>query len=148
MSAQPTFSPGFDCVFKYSLTGADSTAPSVGDKILRLVDASWSDDMAELDVTDRGAGGYVQTVPGLRTLSVSAKLIYDPSSTDFNDINLAYGSRQRIVISIGDNAGNFFTMCAYVASFSINQGLQEAMTADITIKPTRGGFTPQWVKSA
>ena len=141
LTTQP-FSLGLDCIFRYDLTGADAITPIVPSRTLRVVDVKWSDSLETADVTDRGAGGFKQSAPTLRTLTLSATLLYDRTNTDFEDLYAAYSNRQRVVVGVGDDRGNYFVFVATISKFDLDQTLTEAVKADVEIIPSRGGFTP------
>ena len=123
-----------DCVFKYTI-GTGGT----GGTVLDLKDVSFSDSYEMADVTSRRSGGWKWQVPTLRTITLSATLIYDPTSSGFTDVHNAFVNRQRISLTVEDDrGGEILSFVAIIGKFDLNQNLGEAMTASVEFLPAPG----------
>lgn len=111
---------------------------------------------AEADVTTRANNGWRATTPTLKDASIEFEMIYDSADSNgfvrvknafLNDTDLwvkVLDGTTRTTGGLGDDdSGNGLVAKVRVNNFSINQSLEEAVTASVSLKPTYG-TAPTW----
>lgn len=103
----------------------------------------------EADITTRAAKGWRMSVATLKEASIEFEMRYDTEDDDFKQISDAYFNGTPLAIFVSDGDGNGLDCDVSVLSFTVNQPLEEAMTASVSVKPTDiGGANsraPKWV---
>ena len=127
---------------------------SAWDEVANVKDLSLSMDKGEADATTRGNNGWKATIPGLKDASVEFGMVYDLADTDMTAIRDSYlnNTSIRFLVMDGDlslaAAGSQGLKATFmVTSFKINQSLEEAVTVEVSIKPTYATVAPTWVSS-
>lgn len=124
---------------------------------------------ATADVTTRASGGWRQNVSTLKDASVDFSILWQPDAAVFDDLLTAFlnqcamsflvldGECVNAITNISstqggavDSCGNYGDITGLWADFNItsftrNEALEEAVMADVTIQPTVGLVTPEWV---
>ena len=105
----------------------------------------------EADVTTRAANGWRASVSTLKEASLEFSILYDTADADFTAFQSAYFNNTAISLFVGDgDSGTEYGLDAdfSITSFTIDQSLEEAITVNITAKPTQiGGSSnraPSW----
>ena len=125
---------------------AGSTASTVVDNI-RDITLNLTKD--EADVTTRGANGWKLTVGTLKDGSVDTSIVWDDADAFFTAIKTAYFNDTPIVMLFLDKvSGQGLDADFSVTNFTRNESLAEAITADITLKPTYSTRYPEWVEGS
>tara|TARA_R100001594_G_C3844297_1_gene216698 strand:- start:24 stop:464 length:441 start_codon:yes stop_codon:yes gene_type:complete len=111
-------------------------------------------DKATSDVTTRGGNGWRQSVATLRNGSVSFTMVYDTADTNFTAVMDAFlaDTAAASTIKFGIYDGDRTTTGTQgleadftVTGFTINEGLEDAMTVDVTIETAYSSTAPDWV---
>ena len=104
----------------------------------------------EADVTTRGNSGWRATVGTLKDGSVEFEMVWDPADAGFDAIQDAYFNDGLIGLAILDGAketGTGLVADFAVTNFSRNEPLEEAMTVNVTAKPTYSDTAPVWMEN-
>jgi len=110
---------------------------------------SLSLETAEADVTTRANEGWRATTPTLKDASIEFEMIYDTDDTDgFGKVQAAFLGDSDLWVKVLDGGtlesdGSGLVAKCRVTNFSINQSLEEAVTASVSLKPT-SGTAPTW----
>jgi hypothetical protein len=104
---------------------------------------------SEADVTTRGNNGWEAVVAALNRGSIDFQMVYDTADVDFAAIRDAYLFKGTIEFAVldGDHtvAGTQgLRATCMVINFGISQPLEEAVTVDVSIKPTYAANAPSW----
>jgi hypothetical protein len=139
-----------------------------------ITDVTLNLSTSEADVTTRAANGWRQVVPALKDASVDFSILWKPDDGTFADLLSIFLSQcpASFLILDGDVAesdgstpptgdpGTWATpasRCSQIGdrtglwadfavmSFTRNEGLEDAVMADLTIRPTVGLVTTQWI---
>ncbi len=127
-------------------SGAATELTNVKDVTLNL-------EKAEADVTTRANNGWRATVGTLKDASIEFQMIWDTADAGFAAIRDAFMSDTpldfRVLSGASDDpeSEGLLATCE-VFSFTRNEALEEAITVDVTIKPTYAANPPQWVNGA
>ena len=105
--------------------------------------------MNEIDASVRGGNGWQQNVPGLKNLTLEFNLLWDSTDASLTAISDAYFANPPTTIEflalsgpIGTAGNKGIRAVCYVTNFSRNEGLEEAVTVDVTAKPAAGVNAP------
>ena len=139
----------------YRGTLARAAWPAVGapaglDEVGNVKDLTLNLEKNESDVTVRNNDGWRGTVGVLKDASVEFQMLWDTSDPDFTAFRDAWLNDTDIVCAVldGDSttAGNQGLYADYqVLSFTRNEPLEEAMSVDVTIKPSATALAPEWI---
>lgn len=115
--------------------GLDATLKVDGDEIKNIKDLTLSFEKAEADVTTRANNGWRATVGTLKDASIEFNVLNKDGDTAFALFYDAFLSGEPLAITISDVGATLALDCE-VMNFSVNQALEEAISADVTLKPT------------
>ena len=125
---------------------AGSTASTVIDNIR---DITLNLTKAEADVTTRGANGWTLTVGTLKDGTVDANIIWDDADAFFTAVQTAYFNDTPIAMLFLDKTGGQGLDADFsIVNFTRNEALAEALTADVSFKPTYSTRYPEWVEGS
>ncbi|MGV3483368.1 MAG: phage tail tube protein [Planctomycetaceae bacterium] len=106
---------------------------------------------AEADATTRDNNGWRATVGTLKDASIEFTVLNKDGDTTFATLYAAFMSGDPVDVGISD-AGGVLSLTCEVMQFTVNQNLEEVISADVTLKPTQsttgtgmnvgGGTTP------
>ena len=123
-------------------TTAATEMPNVKDVTLNL-------EKGEADVTTRGNQGWRATVGTLKDGSIEFVMIWDSSDSGFAAIKTAYFTNAPLALLVLDaEDGEGLDADFSVTNFSRNEPLEEAITVDVTVKPTYSTRAPTWVEAS
>ena len=116
-------------------------------------DVTLSLETAEADVTTRANAGWRATVGTLKDASIEFQMVWDSNDPSFNAIQGAFFSNSPIEVAVMDgdmqNTGSQgLRATCVVLSFSRSEALEEAITVDVSLKPTYAEHAPQWITGA
>jgi hypothetical protein len=103
------------------------------------------------DVTTRGNNGWRAMVGVLKDGSVDFQMIWDTGDLDFGAVRDAFLNNTTIEFAIMSGVITATTSEGLLATFAVikftrNEPLEEALTVDVSIKPTYAPTTPpQWI---
>lgn len=102
------------------------------------------------DITTRDGNGWRQQVGVLKDGTVTFQAIWDTTDAIFTAIKDAWLNDTTVCFAVLDKntAGGQGLYAEFsVSNFTRNEALEEAMTVDVTLVPTRGQvvITPEWV---
>jgi predicted secreted protein len=120
----------------------------VWDEITNTKDVTLNLEAGEADVTTRNNNGWRATLAALKDGSVDFQMVWDTDDADFTAIRQAWFNDASIEFAILDGAaatGQGLRATMRVLNFSISQPLEEAVTVDVTIKPTYAANAPEWM---
>lgn len=136
------------------------TTSGQGEGTFNLVEnarnVSLSLESAEADVTTRANSGWRANVPTLKDASIEFEMIYDTADARFDEIQEAFLDGDDLWVKVLDGgavhtAGAGLKALCRVTTFSISQGLEEAITVSVTLKPTYttdSNKAPSWQAGA
>ena len=107
-------------------------------------------DRTTADVTTRGGNGWRQSVATLKNGSVSFTMGYDTADANFTAVKDGFLNDTDIKFGIYDGdrttSGTQGLEADFtITGFTINEGLEEAMTVDVTIETAYSSTAPDWV---
>jgi len=122
------------------------------DEITNVRDLTLNCEKGEADVTVRGGNGWRQTVGTLKDGSLEFSMVWDNSDADFTAIKNAFFNDTSIELLALDGSAtpaSGVTVQGLHADFAVtnftrNEGLEEALTVDVTLKPTYSSNAPEW----
>jgi len=117
-----------------------------------IINLTLSMEKASSDVSSRRSEGWRENVMTLRDANISFQMIWDNADVDFDAILTAFlaeGAQIDMWILDGDNVttGNQGLRAEMeVETFTRNEELEDALRADIAVRPGRGasGNAPVW----
>ena len=134
---------GMNCKLYYGTAG--STAATLVDNVR---DLTLNLETGESDVTTRGNDGWVATVATLKNGTVDCTIVWDTEDDFFEAVQTAYFGASAIALLVLDGAaatGTGLDADFTVTNFTRNEQLTEAVTAQVTFKPTYSTRAPAWV---
>ena len=96
------------------------------------------------DVTTRATKGWRASVATLKEASLEFGILYDTEDADFLAFQEAYFGNIPLALFVTDGAGGGLDANWSITGFSIEQPLEEALTVQVTAKPTASTRAPQW----
>ena len=136
------FTLGMNCKLYYDATPLAST-PDTGtwSEIDNAKDVTLNLETGEADITTRGNNGWRATAATLKDGSIEFEMLWKPGDAAFDALQAAWAGSTEIAIAAMDGAiatadnqglaGNFT-----VTNFSRNEPLEEAVTVNVTLKPS------------
>ena len=90
----------------------------------------------EQDITIRANKGFFSVQPGLRSLSMSPKMLWVPTDAAYKSLEAAFFNQTSLTFTVLDENGiGWFGTC-YVFNIKRGENIGEAVTATATIKST------------
>lgn len=137
---------GKDCKL-YRNTGSFGTP--AWNEIPNVKDLAKNFETSEADVTTRGNNGWEATVPALNRGSIDFHMVYDTADAGFVAIRDAYLNKTPVEYAVMDgditvSGKQGLRATCMVINFSMTQNLEEAVTVDVSIKPTYAANAPFW----
>ena len=127
---------------------------SAWDEVTNVKNLTLNMDKGEADVSTRGNAGWKATIAALKDASCEFEMVYDLADTDMTAIRDAFLNNTVVRFIIMDGAIDTATAGAQglkasfmVTKFAIPQNLEEAIMAQVTLKPTYATVAPAWVSS-
>jgi len=119
-------------------------------EISNAKDVTLSLESSEADVTTRANGGWRATVGALKDAAVEFQMVWDPADTAFTKIRDAWlnGAGLELLVLDGDKdtAGNQGLRATFaITRLNRNEPLEDAITVDVSAKPTYADHAPEWV---
>ncbi len=120
-------------------------------EITNVKDVTLNLEAADADVSTRGSGGWRATVPTLKDASVDFQMVWDTSDANFTLLKTAFLTNTSVNMAVMDGpiattGTQGFVAQMIVSKFTRNEALEEALTVDVTVKPTYyPGDPPQWL---
>ncbi len=137
------FTLGKDCHLYYKEGGVDGGGSWI--ELDNVRDVKWDNTCDEADVSTRRGGNYKQTVPTLAAGSVEFQMVWDTDDPGFAAFWDAFNDRTIIGLRVYTRAdGGGLEADFAVTNLSRNEGLTEAVVADVTCKVTYSGATPTY----
>lgn len=131
---------GKNCKLYYGEAGSPANI-----LINNIEDVTVSLERGETDVTTRGSGEFEEKAAVLISGSIDFKMIWDPEDAAFTALQQAFFQNSPIAIYAKDGeGGKGLDADCIVFKFSRSESLREAITVDVTVKPTRSTRAPQW----
>ena len=122
-------------------------------EIGNVKDVTLALEKGEADVTTRLNGGWRATVGTLKDASIEFQMVWDTDDTGFAAIQAAYFDNTAIELAvmsglITDPESEGLRATCDVFSFSRNEALEEAITVDVSVKPTYTANAPEWINGS
>ena len=116
-------------------------------EVTNVKDVSLSLESGEADVTTRKAKGWKLSVATLKEASLEITILYDTEDEDFLAFKEAYFSNTPLSLFVtdGDTTAHGLDADFSVTGFTVDQPLEEAVTVNVTAKPTASDRAPVWV---
>ncbi len=137
---------GKDCKL-YRNTGSYGTP--AWNEIPNCKDLTLNLETSEADVTTRGNNGWEAVVAALNRGSIDFQMVYDTADQDFTAVRDAYLNKGTIEFAVMDgdiavSGKQGLRATCMTTNFSMSQPLEEAVTVDVSIKPTYAANAPSW----
>ncbi len=116
--------------------GLDATLSIDGAEIKNCKDLTVTLEKAEADASTRDNNGWRATVGTLKDASIEFTVLNKDGDTAFALLQGLFMSGDPTDVAISD-AGGTLTLTCEVMNFTINQQLEEVISADVTLKPTQ-----------
>ena len=145
---------GMNCKLYYSATllDGDTNTPATVTwvEIDNAKDVTLNLETGEADITTRGNSGWRATAATLKDGSIEFEALWKPGDAAFDALQTAWAGSNEIAIAAMDGAiattGNQGLASNFtVTNFSRNEPLEEAVTVNVTLKPS--SFT-EWYEVA
>jgi len=132
----------------YRNTGSYETPTWV--EMTNVKDLTLNLEKGEADVTTRANDGWRATAGTLKEGSVEFEMVWDTEDEGFTVIQSAWfdGTSLELAVMDGDItvAGTQGLRATFaVISFTRNEPLEEAMSVNVTVKPTYAEHAPEWM---
>ena len=140
-----SFKLGMDAVLYYSDTKLDgsTTTPSTAtwNEQSNVKDLTLNLETGEADATTRGNNGWRATLATLKEGSIEFEMVWDTQDTAFTAIKDAWLNSTELAMAAMDGdiatSGNQGLVSNFtVTNFSRNEPLEEAITVNVTVKPS------------
>ena len=134
---------GIDCKLYYSGTAVTEAGEysGISNEITVVKDVTLNLETGEADVTSRSNNGWRATRATLKEGSIEFEVLWDPEDAAFTALLDAWKNKAEIAMAAMDGAidtagsqglaGNFT-----VTNFTRNEPLEEAVTVNVTLKPS------------
>lgn len=135
---------GMECKLYYGAAGstANTLLANVKDLTLNL-------EKGEADVTTRANQGWRAVVATLKSGTVEFEMVWDTEDAGFAALKDAYFNNTAIALAVLDGeSGEGLDADFSVTNFSRNEPLEEAVTVNVTVKPTYSTRAPAWVEGS
>lgn len=99
---------------------------------------------SEADITTRAANGWTVYLSALKDASLSFTMNYDSSDSAFTAILTAFLNHTPLALLVADDNGAGLDADFVITGFTINQPLTDAVTVDVTARPTDATRAPAW----
>jgi predicted secreted protein len=119
--------------------GLDATLKIDTVEIRNCKDLTVAFEKAEADVTTRDNNGWRATVGTLKDASIEFQVVNKDGDSTFADLQASFMSGDPIDVEISDVGATLILTCE-VMGFSVSQNLEEAIVADVTLKPTQSAL--------
>ena len=94
--------------------------------------------------TTRATKGWRATVATLKDASLEFGILYDTEDGDFKAFSDAYFNNTPLALFVTDGGGSGLDADFSITGFSVEQPLEEALTVQVTAKPTASTRAPVW----
>ena len=132
---------GMQAKLYHGAAGATATT-----ELSNVKDVTLNLETGESDVTTRASNGWRATIATLKNGSVEFTLIWDTEDAGFTAIKNAYFNNTAIALAVLDGEGGSGLDADFsVPNFTRNEPLEEAITVNVTVKPTYVSRAPTWV---
>ena len=132
---------GMQAKLYHGAAGATATT-----ELSNVKDVTLNLETGESDVTTRASNGWRATIATLKNGSVEFTLIWDTEDAGFTAIKNAYFNNTAIALAVLDGEGGSGLDADFsVTNFTRNEPLEEAITVNVTVKPTYVTRAPTWV---
>jgi hypothetical protein len=132
---------GMQAKLYHGAAGATATT-----ELANVKDVTLNLETGESDVTTRASNGWRATIATLKNGSVEFTLIWDTEDAGFTAIKNAYFNNTAIALAVLDGEGGSGLDADFsVTNFTRNEPLEEAITVNVTVKPTYVSRAPTWV---
>jgi|TARA_Y100001933_G_scaffold254675_2_gene296701 hypothetical protein len=132
---------GMQAKLYHGAAGATATT-----ELSNVKDVTLNLETGESDVTTRASNGWRATIATLKNGSVEFTLIWDTEDAGFTAIKNAYFNNTAIALAVLDGEGGSGLDADFsVTNFTRNEPLEEAITVNVTVKPTYVSRAPTWV---
>lgn len=119
-------------------------------EITNVRDVTLNLEAGEADVTTRGNNGWRATVATLKDGSIEFEMVWDSADDNFTSIRDAFLNKTAIELAVMDgpmaSPGSQGLRASFmVTSFSRSEPLEEAISVNVTAKPTYSANPPSWL---
>lgn len=108
-------------------------------------DLTLNTERGEADLSTRGSGGWRIRKSTLANAEINFQLVYDPDDEDYTAFESAFFDKSTIQVAACDDQGNGLSIVGEVFNFSRNEGLEDAVTVDVTIRASDPSNPPEAV---
>ncbi|MDD4818280.1 MAG: phage tail tube protein [Victivallaceae bacterium] len=113
-------------------------------EVSNVKDLTLNLESGEADVTTRATKGWRATVATLKDASLEFGILYDTEDEDFKAFSDAYFNNTPLALFVTDGGGSGLDADFSITGFSVEQPLEEALTVQVTAKPTASTRAPAW----
>jgi hypothetical protein len=131
--------------------GLDAKLYVNSSEVTNCRDLTLSLEKATADVSTRGNNGWRAMVGALKDATLEFQMVWDTADANFTTIKDAFLNNTNLYVSVEDGggaygAGSGLQFTGMVENFSRNEPLEEALTVDVTIRPTYDPANPpEWI---
>jgi hypothetical protein len=115
--------------------GLDAVLELDGVEVTNVRDLAVAFSKAEADVTTRNNQGWRAVVGTLKEAEITFMVMNAEGDSTFDDLYTKFLSGDPVEVSISDAGATVILDCE-VMGFEVNQGLEEGIGANVTMKPT------------
>jgi hypothetical protein len=120
--------------------------------VTNVTDLKLSAEPSKAKTTTRANGGFTSTVPVLKTVTASWKMIYDPADPEFMVFYSSFVQGIPVQALVADSDITVAGALGFWATWGITkfdqaQDLEDVEQVDIEMEPTYCSVPPQWVIS-
>lgn len=134
---------GLNAKLYYEVGGIDAASMI---ELTNVRDVTLSLETEEADVTTRSNNGWRATKPTLKNASIEFSMVWDTDDAGFTALRTAFLAGTKIGMKCLDKeSGQGLQFDAAVMNFTRNEQLAEALTVDVSVKPTYSTTAPSWV---
>ena len=118
-------------------------------EIPNVKDVTLSLEKGETDATTRGNGGWEAVIATLKKASIEFNMVWDTADQDLIALRDAWLGDTVIEFAVMDGDINTpgnqgLRASCMVTKFSRKEPLEEALMAEVSIKPSYSAFAPSW----
>lgn len=128
-----------------------STATPTWSEITNARDVTLNLEKGEADVTTRGNNGWRAMVGTLKDASIEWEMVWDTDDANFTAIKNAFLNNDSVDLAamdgdITDATSQGLRAVCSVTNFTRNEPLEEALTVNVSVRPTYSPDTPPaWI---
>lgn len=119
-------------------------------EVTNVKDVTLNMEKGEADVTTRANGGWRATIGTLKDASIEFQMVWDTADVGFSAVQQSFFTNAPLEFAvmdgeIGTSGSQGLRATFDIFNFKRNEALEEAITVDVTMKPTYAEHAPEWL---